>query len=267
MESLSNTSDLVTTRFHDASLKPHLYTPKIEFCIERKNYLVKTASTFEEYKQAFRLRFDCYYGNASQNFIGYDYDLYDQIGDLIVIKNTDLDKVIGTYRVISSRFASQFYSQSEFDISLFTDTYTNLVEVSRACTHEDFRNGISLSLLWQGIMEYVRILDATHLFGCSSIWTEDKCIVKALYDQFQSDGTIKKDYSIKPLAKYDRNINASQPSQGEIKHLIPPLLKTYLKAGAKIYGPPAYDGEFRCFDFFTILNIAHIREKYRKKYC
>jgi len=37
-------------------------------------------------------------------------------------------------------------------------------------------------------------------------------------------------------------------------NIIPDLLKSYLKFGAKICSYPAYDKEFRCFDFLTVID-------------
>ena len=48
--------------------------------------------------------------------------------------------------------------------------------------------------------------------------------------------------------------------------LIPPLFKGYLRLGAKICGVPAYDFEFGSIDFFIILDVHKIPERYMKHF-
>lgn len=247
-----------------------IYFPKVKFQIKRRNYTVKTASTLKEYKQAFKLRFDVFYGemqDLGNNIEGFDCDVFDQIGDLLIIKDDDTDQVVGTYRMIASAFSSQYYSQTEFDLSLFMDKHENVMEVSRACVHKDYRNGVTLSLLWQGIMEYAKQVNAQYLFGCSSIWTEDPKVAAQLLARFEKNGVHKSELGIKPLAKYNKQVSEITAEEGDTDGLISPLLKTYLRAGANLYGEPAYDKEFKCFDFFTVLNLESIQGKYRRKYC
>ena len=48
--------------------------------------------------------------------------------------------------------------------------------------------------------------------------------------------------------------------------IVPGLLKSYIKAGAVIASEPAYDRNFGCADFLTILNTNLINESYKKKF-
>lgn len=45
----------------------------------------------------------------------------------------------------------------------------------------------------------------------------------------------------------------SREEMDEITDLIPPLCRAYLKAGALMGGEPAFDPDFKCVDFLTIL--------------
>jgi putative hemolysin len=231
---------------------------------------VKVASSAKEYRQAFKLRFDVFYTemqNLDEGLAGFDCDVYDQIGDLLIIKDDDKDEVIGTYRIISGQYASQFYSQTEFDLSLFLDSTDSVMEVSRACVHKDYRSGVTLSLLWQGLMEYAKNTESRYLFGCSSVWTSEVGVAAKVLNHFEDANVVEKNYDIKPLAKYHRSVKDTCPTDIDANDYISPLLKTYLRAGAVLFGEPAYDAEFCCFDFFTVLDLDKLRDKYRRKYC
>lgn len=47
---------------------------------------------------------------------------------------------------------------------------------------------------------------------------------------------------------------------------IPALLHSYLKAGAYICGQPAWDKDFQCVDFLTLLSVEQINNNFKKKY-
>jgi putative hemolysin len=46
--------------------------------------------------------------------------------------------------------------------------------------------------------------------------------------------------------------------------LVPPLLKGYLRLGAWVRGPPAFDRDFNVADLFVLLDIAKVDPRYVK---
>ena len=50
------------------------------------------------------------------------------------------------------------------------------------------------------------------------------------------------------------------------KGIVPLLLRSYIKAGAVVHGELAYDPDFKCVDFFTLLNTDFINDNYNKKF-
>ena len=105
-----------------------------------------------------------------------DYDFYDKISDhLIIIDNNRKvkDNVIGTYRLLRGNLAKLykgFYTEQEFDISNLKKNFSskNILELGRSCIHTEYRSGIILKLLWQGISKYIKIYKIKLLMGCAS---------------------------------------------------------------------------------------------------
>ena len=52
----------------------------------------------------------------------------------------------------------------------------------------------------------------------------------------------------------------------EAEEKIPSLLKSYIKAGAKVSSYPAYDEEFKCIDFATVMVRSEMDQKLVKKF-
>ncbi len=61
------------------------------------------------------------------------------------------------------------------------------------------------------------------------------------------------------------NIDALPPWRDIESHL-PPLLRSYLQAGATIASEPALDSFFGCVDFLTILDLSAVNPKYQRRY-
>ena len=84
-------------------------------------------------------------------------------------------------------------------------------------------------------------------------------------DHLRSRDSWSDEHEIRPRKAY-----AHWPQQDTAPLLqeleIPPLLRGYLLAGAKVYGLPAYDEDFACFDLFTKLEVKDINLSFLKRY-
>jgi putative hemolysin len=250
-------------------LKLKNFRHKYKFSFDVKNFTVKTVTTEAELFKALQLRqkvFTQTYGLESNYEL--DFDKYDLASDHIIVIDRDSDQVIGTYRVNSTIYSKKFYSQKEFTLDPFLKSDGVKVELGRACIHEDYRNGITLNLVWKGIAKYATLTDASHLFGCASIKVTDPNTAMGIFNYYK-DTNFSNDYYISPTSRflfpvYNLKTVEIDPSSSQIE--IPPLFKSYLKAGAKIASLPAYDRHFSCTDFLTILDLSELNPVYRKRF-
>lgn len=216
----------------------------------------------------FRLRqkvFGREYKNKIFNF-GIDRDVFDNHAKQIVLVDKRSSEVIGGYRIIVSSKPSDYYSAQEFDIENFWELPGDKLELSRACIAPKFRNGTTLSLLWRGVLAYAYKHKVSFICGIPSIKTVDKEEAKKVYDMLEEQGytgprmaTPKKEYS-------EFALTVPSASEKDVSSLIPPLMKTYLKAGSKICSVGAVDHEFGCVDFFTVLKLSDLAARYRNKF-
>jgi putative hemolysin len=248
------------------------YTPTYDVEIETKSYRLETASTMNDLLEVFELRHQIFLdevGAAKEDSDGFDVDDYDSICDHIIIRSKETDKIVGTYRVISSVYSDDFYSQSEFDLDEFLDAPGQKLELGRACIHRAHRNGAVIDLLWKGIAKYIGLTGARYLFGCSSIKLTDPQTAKALLNYLSEEGNLQDEFSIRPIGKFNMNladVEAEEMEALEAKELIPPLLRSYFSAGSKVFGQPALDTEFKCIDLLTILDMTKITSGYKRRY-
>ena len=152
-----------------------------------KNFTVKIAQSNFEIKKAQHLRYQIFFKNKKDinkpinNLLKRDFDFYDKISDHIIIIDNNInnnENVVGTYRLLRGNFAKickGFYTEQEFDISNLKKHFSNsnMLELGRSCVHPDYRSGIILKLLWQGISNYINDYKIKILFGCASFHGTD----------------------------------------------------------------------------------------------
>jgi len=254
------------------------FKPKIEVYSEVGPFLVKTVSTVEELKQALQLRYQIFHremiGKGKET--GVDVDEFDFLCDHLVIVEKKTQKIVGTYRLNCSEFSKEFYSSREFKLDRILSQPGTKLELGRACIHKDYRRGVVISLLWRGIAEYMSVSQAQLLFGCASIKTENPRQAALLYKYFMANGRIVKDYLVFPTKPYTMpNLDLwiqylqtplTEAETKEVEELLPPLCRAYLKIGAYIGGEPAWDAEFKCIDFLTILHREDLNRTLWKRY-
>lgn len=243
------------------------FAPKVQVYQTSENFILKTADSPFELRQVLKLRHDIFYqelqNKETENKL--DVDNFDTVCDHLIIIDRKSSKVVGTYRMISSTFSEKFYSAGEFNIDQFLALPGNKLELGRACIHKDFRNGAIINLLWKGICEYIKKTDTKYLFGCASVQTTDENVASQMYGYLKAHGLSVDEHAVQPTAKYVSNISELAPTESTAD-IIPALIQSYVKAGAKFHGKPAFDRDFDCFDFFMILNVDEMNKLFRRRF-
>lgn len=246
--------------------------PKWNLLIEADDFVVKIADCHEDIIKAQKLRHKIFLeeGLGQTHESGLDYDAYDSIADHLMILDRKTEDAVGTYRLIHSSEAPRFYSQSEFYLDEFLKIDGAKLEMGRACTHMDFRNGRTMDLLWQGLSQYIALSQTRYLFGCSSVKTTDGSYMFSMMKSLAENEQLKWDHNIYPLPDFQwpqaKSLFDSSPALKGYTKELPPLLRSYLNAGSFVYGLPAYDKDFLCFDLLTILDLQRLNKKFQARY-
>jgi putative hemolysin len=226
-------------------------------------YTVKLASDTREFRAALRLRYEVFNlemseGLQSSHTTGCDFDSFDAVTDHIVVKCAYSHRVVGTYRLQTGKNAARhlgYYSEREFDFTPYEALRSQVLELGRACIHQDHRNAHVVMLLWKSIAQYGLPRGCLYLIGCSSVTSQDAAVGSGVYSKLQSF-MASPELQTKPQPKYMCDLSANDVSDEGAK--IPKLLRAYLTIGARICGPPAMDREFGTIDFLTLLDLANI---------
>ncbi len=224
-----------------------------------RTYTARLARDASEVSAAQALRFAIFNlelneGLSESLATGLDADPFDDVCDHLLVEHLPTGEVVGTYRLQTGFTAAEkrgYYSEQEFDFRPFEPMRAQLIELGRACVHQQHRNLVVLGLLWKGIADYARERGGRYLCGCSSITSQDPAVGASAYADLYRKHLAESQWRTRPLPAFDCPLD----QLAEEAPKIPKLLRAYLSIGAKICGPPALDRQFKTIDFLTLLDL------------
>jgi putative hemolysin len=230
--------------------------------LSRTTYHTRLATTAEDIRAAQRLRFEVFNVELREGLseswrTQLDSDRFDATCDHLIIEHAASGKIVGTYRLQTGEMAAAangYYSEQEFDFAPFESVRGEVIELGRACVHQDHRKGTVLDMLWRGIASYTRERNARYLIGCSSLTSRDPALGVAMYARLAPDFLAAEKFRTSPLPSHA--LPHAEPLADCPKP--PRLLRTYLTVGAKVCGAPAIDLEFGTIDFLTLIDLTSL---------
>ena len=225
------------------------------------------AKSQDEIRQAQRLRYQVFADEYQAQFKGsggIDEDEFDAHCEHLIVRCEVTDRVVGTYRILGPKQAKhigRYYSESEFDLSGLADVRGDLVEFGRSCVHADYRDGAAIMLLWSGLAGYLKRTGHRHVFGCASVSLRDGGLSAAAVYEATKNAARDDRYCV--LAKKTNSVAAFAAAGGG---KVPPLLKGYLRLGAKVCGEPAWDPDFNTVDYPVLMRVDTMSGRYRKHF-
>lgn len=222
------------------------------------------ARTPAEVAEAQRLRYKVFaeeMGAQVSGTGGLDIDGFDDFCDHLLVRESNTHQVIGTYRILSPHQAAQaggYYSAGEFDLSRIAHLFDRTVEVGRACVHQDYRSGGTITMLWAGLAKYMQMHHYEYMIGCASVPMNDGGHAAAsLFNRLKDDHLSPQEYRVFP-----HNPLPIDALNQDIQVACPPLIKGYLRLGAYICSEPAWDAYFNTADMLVMLPLSRINKRY-----
>jgi putative hemolysin len=226
---------------------------------------VRLAETPIEIRQAQRLRYAVFAEEMGARIPGatrgLDRDHFDPFCDHLIVRERRAGRVVGTYRILppaQRRRAGGWYCAAEFDVDRLAPFADCTVEIGRACVDPAYRSGHAISLLWAGLLRYVLAHDYQYVIGCASIETTDGGHIAASVCRY-----LLQHHLAPPRWRVVPRRAFVLEGWREIADApLPPLLKGYLRLGARICGEPAWDGDFDTADLLMLLPVAEANPRY-----
>lgn len=245
---------------------------------------IRLATTRREIRRAQRLRFKVFYeegGAIAQGraaLVRRDICRFDKHCDHLLVFDMAArnsfghikPKVVGTYRLLRRAVAERhggFYSQSEFDIAplLARHSDKNFLELGRSCVHAKYRSKRVIELLWRGLWIYAKHHHVDVLIGCASLPGINPLALALPLSFLHHQASADAEWQVSPHQNRAVPMGILEPGKVDVRKgivALPPLLKAYLRVGAKFGNGAVIDKQFGTIDVFTIMPLAEIEDRY-----
>lgn len=232
---------------------------------------VRLAHSDAEIRDAQRLRSQIFFADVAE----LDADAYDENCDhLIVIDLERSGAIVGTYRLLRQDRAlagAGFYSEGEFEVTQLVSRHPGLrfLELGRSCVLPEYRTRRTIELLWQGIHAYLGLHGIDVMVGCASF----PGVMPALHTQslayLSNHCTATGEWSVRAV-KHRYHTMEMLPAEAidcrAALSGLPPLIKAYLRVGAKVGNGCVVDPEFNTVDVFIVMPVKQIAQRYLNYY-
>ena len=247
---------------------------------------MRLARSRRDVKAAQLLRYRVFYkemgasANLKTKFFRRDSDRFDRACDHLLVIDRGRRRmrpimpgsVVGTCRLIRRAVADRrggFYSAGEFDLAPLLKGPLEIMELGRSCVDPEYRTRAVIDRMWRGIADYIAAHDIGILFGCASLPGTRPDELAELLSYLYHHHLAPEDS--RPRAVDQRYVDmcmlpADQVDPKRALTALPPLLKGYLRLGAKIGDGAVVDEQFNTTDVCVILETARVTRRYLRHY-
>ncbi len=197
---------------------------------------------------------------------GLDVDAFDAVCQHILVREAATGRVVGCTRMLTdagARTLGRFYSEGEFELGPVARLRGRLLEVGRTCIDAEHRHGAAIAVLWSGVAAFIQRHKIDYLFGCASVplGTNDyqaAAIMNRLRRQAISPAHLR----VRPRVP----LLSSEVPEDVLDAPLPPLLKAYVRIGAKVCGEPCRDPDFQVADVLMLLDVRELNPAYSRHF-
>ena len=235
------------------------------------------ARHLDEVREAQRLRFDIFSSEmgarletaANQAYPDHDIDMFDDFCEHLLVRDKVTAEVVGTYRVLTPAQAKRIgttYTDTEFDLTRLRTLRERMVELGRSCVHRDYRHGGVIMALGGALFEFMVRNRFETMIGCASIPMSHNGeaggnAAASIWNQMQKT-------HLAPIERqvFPRCALPVEQLDGTLAVEPPALIKGYLRLGARVLGPPAWDPTFNSADLPIMARLEDLPARYRKHF-
>jgi putative hemolysin len=245
---------------------------------------LRLATKKSEIRKAQKLRFKVFFeeggavADAAAALVRRDICRFDKVCDhLLVVDHAARNRfgklkprVVGAYRLLRQDVAQAnfgFYSAQEFDIGplLAQHPKSRFLELGRSCVLADYRGKRTIEMLWRGIWAYVKHYRIDAMIGCASLEGTDPAKLAPQLSFLHHHAKAEPQWRVRPLphkfTTMDR-LDAGELDARRALAALPPLIKGYMRVGAKFGEGAVIDRQFGVTDVFVVMPICDIEGRY-----
>ena len=183
----------------------------------------------------------------------------------------DGEAVVGTYRIVSAMAGAtnaRFYSASEFDLALLlaNGAGRRVMEFGRSCIACTHRTRRTMELLWHGAWATAVADDVALMFGCASLPGSDVGEHAEAFAWLAQNALLPPERDCPPAMNGIDMRHVRFETSARSFSALPPVVKGYLRLGAKVASHAVRDVAFGTTDVLIVLDVSTIAPRYLAHY-
>lgn len=208
-----------------------------------------------------------------------DSDRFDPLCDHLLVLDNSLTgpehrRIVGTYRLLRQEMATAaggFYSEDEFELRRLVARHPDLrfLELGRSCVLPQYRSKRTIEALWQGIWAYLNHYGIDVMVGCASFPGIDPAAHAEALTYMAHHCRTSADWDVRAVGRRYHPMAMMPVEEVNPKAAItamPPLVKGYLRIGARIGDGCVIDRDFSTVDVFIVMPVKEIAARYISYY-
>lgn len=206
---------------------------------------------------------------------GLDIDRFDAFCDHLLVRAhgaglPEAGLAVGTYRVMGpaqARAAGGYYMDTGFDLSPMAFLRASAVELGRSCVHPGWRSGGVILAMWSELAAYMQQRGLRTMIGSASMSLAD-----GGHSAQEVWRRLRRTHLAEPRCQVRARVPLPEPLAAERigapaaggRPDMPPLIRGYLRCGAKVLGAPAVDAAFNTADLPMMMRMEEMAGPYRR---
>lgn len=248
---------------------------------ENPNFSVRLARDPQDLIRAQRLRYRVFVtelggdGPLVDHATGLEKDRFDPFCDHLLLidkSRTEDDSIVGVYRLMQdfqAKAAGQFYSESEYDLGPLLASGRRLLELGRSCLDAEYRGGIAMHHLWQGLAEYVLQNEIEVLFGVASFHGTDIAALAGPLSLLHHRHLASEALRVRVQPEHFQSMDLMPENaidRPAAMRATPALIKAYLRLGGCVGEGAFVDHAFNTTDVCLVMDTAQMNARQRDIY-
>jgi putative hemolysin len=206
---------------------------------------------------------------------GRDIDRFDEVCDHLLVFDTSLPgpdhrRIVGTYRLLRQEIATEaggFYSEGEFELKKLVARHPGqrFLELGRSCVLPEYRSKRTIEILWQGIWAYINHYRIGVMTGCASFQGTVPAAHAEALSYLAHNCRARLEWDVRAVSSRYCPMDLMPPEAIGMKSALaamPPLIKGYLRVGAKVGDGCVIDHQFGTVDVFIVMPVEEIAARY-----
>lgn len=239
--------------------------------------MVRVATSEDDLAAAQTLRYQVFFeeGGAAPDPVSRaarrDFCRFDAVCDHILVIDRDAPgaPVVGAYRLLRHEIARRhfgFYSAAEFEVEALVARHPRLrfMELGRSCVAPGYRGKRTIEALWRGVWAYALSHRIDALFGCASLPGADPRAHAQAFAALDLQRA-EPEWGAAPAPGAAMAALSLPGGASDLRAALrdlPPLVKGYLRLGARFGRHAVIDEAFGVTDIFVVLRVADIEARY-----